>query len=84
MHGAIPTLPQYVFMVLCLVKHRDGTTLPLPLPLPLPSTFHHISVIFQNEKEVAYDSTILNMRINPEVLKIAMCTNTRQVSQYFE
>jgi hypothetical protein len=35
MRGAIPPLPQYVFMVWCLVKHRDNFTLPLPLPLPL-------------------------------------------------
>jgi hypothetical protein len=25
MHGAIPPLPQYAFMALCLVKHRDFT-----------------------------------------------------------
>jgi hypothetical protein len=24
MRGAIPTIPQYVFMVWCLVKHRDN------------------------------------------------------------
>jgi hypothetical protein len=24
MHGAIPPLPQYVFMAWCLVKHRDN------------------------------------------------------------
>jgi hypothetical protein len=27
MRGAIPPLPQYVFMVWCLVKHRDNFTL---------------------------------------------------------
>jgi hypothetical protein len=26
MHGAIPPLPQYVFMAWCLVKHRDNFT----------------------------------------------------------
>jgi hypothetical protein len=26
MRGAIPPLPQYVFMALCLVKHRDNCT----------------------------------------------------------
>jgi hypothetical protein len=26
MRGAIPPLPQYVFMVWCLVKHRDNFT----------------------------------------------------------
>jgi hypothetical protein len=26
MHGAIPPLPQYVFMAWCLVKHRDKFT----------------------------------------------------------
>jgi hypothetical protein len=26
MHGAIPPLPQYVFMARCLVKHRDNFT----------------------------------------------------------
>jgi hypothetical protein len=31
MRGAIPPLPQYVFMAWCLVKHRE-TTLPLPRP----------------------------------------------------
>jgi hypothetical protein len=28
MRGAIPPLPQYVFMACCLVKHRDNFTLP--------------------------------------------------------
>jgi hypothetical protein len=27
MRGAIPPLPQYVFMAWCLVKHRDNFTL---------------------------------------------------------
>jgi hypothetical protein len=27
MRGAIPLLPQYVFMAWCLVKHRDNFTL---------------------------------------------------------
>jgi hypothetical protein len=27
--GAIPPLPQYIFMAWCLVKHRDNFTLPL-------------------------------------------------------
>jgi hypothetical protein len=26
MHGAIPPLPQYVFMAWCLLKHRDNFT----------------------------------------------------------
>jgi len=26
MSGAVPPLPQYVFMVWCLVKHRDNFT----------------------------------------------------------
>jgi len=26
MRGAIPALPQYVFMARCLVKHRDNVT----------------------------------------------------------
>jgi hypothetical protein len=26
MHAAIPLLPQYVFMALCLVKHKDNFT----------------------------------------------------------
>jgi hypothetical protein len=26
MHGAVPPLPQYVFMAWCLVKHRDNFT----------------------------------------------------------
>jgi hypothetical protein len=26
MRGAIPSLPQYAFMVWCLVKHRDNFT----------------------------------------------------------
>jgi hypothetical protein len=30
MRGAIPPLPQYVFMAWCLVKHRDNFTFPLP------------------------------------------------------
>jgi len=28
MRGAIPPLPQYVFMAWCLVKHRDNFTFP--------------------------------------------------------
>jgi hypothetical protein len=28
MRGSVPPLPQYVFMVWCLVKHRDNFTLP--------------------------------------------------------
>jgi hypothetical protein len=39
MRGAIPPLPQYVFMAWCLVKHRDNFTLPLSLlklgPVPV-------------------------------------------------
>jgi hypothetical protein len=31
MHGAIPPLPQYIFMAWCLVKHRDNFTLPFTL-----------------------------------------------------
>jgi hypothetical protein len=31
MRGAIPPLPQYVFMVWCLVKHRDNFTFTHPL-----------------------------------------------------
>jgi len=30
LRGAIPSLPQYVFIAWCVVKHRDN----LPLPLP--------------------------------------------------
>jgi hypothetical protein len=30
MSGAIPPLPQYVFMAWCLVKHRDNFTFTLP------------------------------------------------------
>jgi hypothetical protein len=30
MHGAVPPLPQYAFMVWCSVKKSTGTTLPLP------------------------------------------------------
>jgi hypothetical protein len=26
MRGAVPPLPQYVFLALCLVKHRDNFT----------------------------------------------------------
>jgi hypothetical protein len=33
MRGAIPPLPQYVFMAWCLVKHRDNFTLPLWSPV---------------------------------------------------
>jgi len=29
MRGTIPPLPQYVFMVWCLVKHRDNFTFTL-------------------------------------------------------
>jgi hypothetical protein len=36
MRGAILPLPQYVFMALCLVKHRDKSTFNLPY-LGLPS-----------------------------------------------
>jgi len=35
MRGAIPPLPQYVFMAWCLVKHRDNFTLLLLLLLLL-------------------------------------------------
>jgi hypothetical protein len=38
MRGAIPQLPQYVFMAWGSVQKSTGTTLPLPLPLPLPFT----------------------------------------------
>jgi hypothetical protein len=31
MRGAIPPLPQYVYMACCLVKHRDNFTLPLKI-----------------------------------------------------
>jgi hypothetical protein len=34
MRGAIPPLPQYVFMVWCLVKHRDNFTF---LPISIES-----------------------------------------------
>jgi hypothetical protein len=34
MHGAIPPLPQYVFMAWCLGKHRDNFTFTIYL-LPL-------------------------------------------------
>jgi hypothetical protein len=33
MRGPIPPLPQYVFMVWCLVKHTDDFSVPLPLHL---------------------------------------------------
>jgi hypothetical protein len=39
MHGAIPPLPQYVFMVWCLVKHRDNFTFTLCCSEPLVSSF---------------------------------------------
>jgi hypothetical protein len=32
MRGAIPPLPQQVFMAWYLVKHRDNFTLPVPYP----------------------------------------------------
>jgi hypothetical protein len=32
MRGAIPPLPQYVFMAWCLVKHRDNFTFTFTLP----------------------------------------------------
>jgi hypothetical protein len=38
MSGAIHPLPQYAFMVWCLVK-STGTTLPLPLPLNVQISF---------------------------------------------
>jgi hypothetical protein len=31
MYGTIPPLPQYVFIALCLVKHRDDFTFTLPV-----------------------------------------------------
>jgi hypothetical protein len=43
---AIPSFPQYVFMVWCLVKHR--TTLALPLLLPLPNHKNIRSVWSEN------------------------------------
>jgi hypothetical protein len=37
MRGAIPPLPQYVFMAWCSVKHRE--TLPLPFTFSKPSFY---------------------------------------------
>jgi hypothetical protein len=43
MRGAIPLLPQYVFMAWCLVKHRDNFTLPFTFTL-----LHGICYSFHN------------------------------------
>jgi hypothetical protein len=37
MRGAIPPLPQHVFMAWCLVKHRDNFTFTFTLPTGIES-----------------------------------------------
>jgi len=39
--GAIPPLPQYIFMALCLIKHRDNFTFHL-LPLSIFNKSRHM------------------------------------------
>jgi hypothetical protein len=52
MRGAIPSLPQYVFMACCSVKKSTGTTLPLSLQFNLYSLSHRVIInglyIFKN------------------------------------
>jgi hypothetical protein len=56
MRGAIPPLPQYVFMVWCLVKHRDNFTfLPLQYILFTVSTrigFNHLKDESHNHRNL--------------------------------
>jgi hypothetical protein len=50
MSGAIPPLPQYVFMAWCLVKHRDKFTFTFYLCLILQFGFYYVAfyVFFHN------------------------------------
>jgi len=71
MRGAIPPLPQYTFMVWCLVKHRDNFI--------FTSTFNFILLEDGNynvDREVERTST---MRFRPESRSAALDTDCRNL-----
>jgi hypothetical protein len=72
MSGAIPPLPEYVFMAWCLVKHRDNFTFTFTLTFyPLPNIFRVIKsrrmscaghVARMGEMRNSYDILLENLK----------------------
>jgi hypothetical protein len=65
MRGAIPPLPQYVFMAWCLVKHRDNFTFTFAsleftyVSCTVEKNFSFFSLTcFKNKKQFALEDSI--------------------------
>jgi hypothetical protein len=57
MSGAIPPLPQYVFMAWCSVKHRDKFTFTLPYPSMKESCEINVKTVGGSQAESHHELT---------------------------